>query len=493
MTDPEALLRELARTLSRGARPPGGRGVFSRRSRGGREEGSPQLFEVPGAPSSRSGSPTPGADGTSESSSGSAPAVEAGPNDRAGREEPLAEGAIRARRSARAATRTAQPTAQPTARGRRAGDRELDPALELPFAETEARSRIRPEGEPGPEPSRPPLRPGFDGATSRQPRREGPAGRRGGAVFETFAVDEENRLAYRAVIESAYRPGVLAKLVFLYGARGTGKTHLLRSCEQVLATRGLRVVVRDAERLTQEFTSAVAEARADALFEALSGGEALLLDEVHRLGQRRATRDFVGRLLLRYVESGRLVLLASRWHPRQIHALPERWISLFLSGFSVQVRPPAEATKERWLRQRHRLLTGEDPPRELHRLSRAIRGGLGDLASAHDRFLFGAEIEELAGLYGEGMPAVIAATAERLGLEPGMLEQRASSRALSRARDVASHVALRLGYRAEIVGRHLGGRSPQTVRAAARRVAGALDTDAELRRAVETILVRLSG
>jgi chromosomal replication initiation ATPase DnaA len=435
MHDPEALLRDFARTLSRGA--------FGRRATGRSIPAERELFESPAEP---------GGEATSD------PAVE--------------EGEIRARRSARIARPVVE---EVQSRGSR--ERAAPPAAEarLPlFEDADGPGAALAPEHPTPRWSRHP-------ALS------------GGGGFETFAVDEENRLAFRAVLETAQRPGALAKLVFLHGARGTGKTHLLRACAEVLASRGLRVVQRDAERLTQEFTTALAEGRADLLLENLSSGDAFLLDEVHRLGQRKATRVFAARLLLRYLEQERLVLVASRYHPRQIHGLEERQISLFLSGFSVQVRPPAEATKERWLRQRHRLLTGEEPPREMHRLSRAIRGGLGDLASAHDRFLFGAEIEELAGLFGEGMPAVVAVTSERLGIDAKLLGERSSSRALSRARDIASHVALRLGYRAEIVGRHLGGRRPQTVRAAARRVADGLAGDAELRAAVESILMRLSG
>ncbi|MBL8899415.1 MAG: ATP-binding protein [Planctomycetes bacterium] len=443
MEDPEALLRDFARTLSRGA--------FGRREtvRGRSARAERELFEPfpgPAEEPNREPAATAGAD----------PAVE--------------EGEIRARRSARIARRPAESTGlQPTRRP------EAELGARLPFDEVET-----------------------DPALARSPERETPRWSRhpalsGGAAFETFAVDDENRLAFRAVLETAQRPGALAKLLFLHGVRGTGKTHLLRACAEVLASRGLRVVQRDAERLTLEFTTALAEGRVDALLANLGVGDAFLLDEVHRVGQRKATRTFVARLLLHYLERDRLVLVASRYHPRQILGLEERQVSLFLSGFSVQVRPPAEATKERWLRQRHRLLTGEEPPRELHRLSRAIRGGLGDLAAAHDRFLFGAEIEELAGLFGEGMPAVLAATAERVGIEAKLLGERASSRALSRARDIASHVALRLGYRAEMVGRHLGGRRPQTVRAAARRVSEALASDPELRAAVEGVLMRISG
>ncbi|MBK9384501.1 MAG: ATP-binding protein [Planctomycetes bacterium] len=474
MHDPEALLRDFARTLSRGA--------FGRRATVRSAPAERELFDGPketgavpvagAAVGSAAGAAVgPAADATvgpaADATVGPAADATVGPAADAA----IEEGEIRARRSAR----IARPAVEAPGRSARGVRKSGLAESRLPLFEAEERSAdaLAPEA-PTPRWSRHP-------ALS------------GGGGFETFAVDEENRLAFRAVLETAQRPGALAKLVFLHGTRGTGKTHLLRACVDVLASKGVRVVQRDAERLTQEFTTAVAEGRVNVLLESLGSGDAFCLDEVHRLGQRKATRAFAARLLLHYLEKDRLVLIASRYHPRQVHGLEERQISLFLSGFSVQVRPPAEATKERWLRQRHRLLTGEEPTREMHRLSRAIRGGLGDLAAAHDRFLFGAEIEELAGLFGEGMPAVVAATSERLGIDAQMLGERASSRALSRARDIASHVALRLGYRAEIVGRHLGGRRPQTVRAAARRVADALASDAELRAAVESILMRLSG
>ena len=71
-------------------------------------------------------------------------------------------------------------------------------------------------------------------------------------VFKTFVVGPGNRLAYAAAEGVAAAPGELHNPLFLYGAVGLGKTHLLQGIGHKLVDAGKRLIYISAEQFTNE-------------------------------------------------------------------------------------------------------------------------------------------------------------------------------------------------------------------------------------------------
>ncbi|MCB9891181.1 MAG: AAA family ATPase [Planctomycetes bacterium] len=315
----------------------------------------------------------------------------------------------------------------------------------------------------------------------------------GSETFQNFVWDKRNAIAYRAVLDTARRPRRLTQMLFLYGERGLGKTHLLRASKRELEGTGARVVLLEAERLVTRYVLACEANAADDLFAELDRGDVLILDEVHRLGLKDGSCGFAERLVSSYLESGRLVIVASRHHPHAIYGLTGRQASLFMAGFVVRLDPPMAPTRERWLRQVHRFETGEEPPREVHLLAQAIDGGLGELRYAHHRFLLGTPLEEIVETQRPDMDLVVTLVAQAFSVSQDELVGRPITRNVSAARDVACFVATRLGFRAASIGAHLGGRSATTVRQARKRCTDRMARDSRSAKLVKDVLQHLFG
>ncbi len=264
---------------------------------------------------------------------------------------------------------TGTPDASP-GRGRKsstgAGDAK-PPSAKVSVADVEVRPRV----------VRRPDRPLPTSSVEATPRRsmvrtpdtaQGPHVAPARESFDNFVWDRRNAIVFRAVRDTAINPTRLCPVLFLYGERGMGKTHLLRACRHELISRGSRPRYLSAEQLTTLFTLACTERTVDELFARLKDDDVLMIDEFHRLGLRGGTRGFAERLISHYMDSGRMVIVAGRHHPHAIYGLGDRQISRLMSGFVARLEPPEAATRERWLRAIHREVTSQDPPREVHTL-----------------------------------------------------------------------------------------------------------------------------
>ncbi len=168
--------------------------------------------------------------------------------------------------------------------------------------------------------------------------------------LEDFVVGDSNRLAYSAAERLADAAGARSfSPLFIHGACGLGKTHLLQGIAARWRERDPRAVVRytTAEQFTNEYVAAVRAGRLDAFRKSYRGVHVLCIDDVHFLANKTSTQ---GELLHTFDAidlDGARVALASDEHPRQIVRLSSALVSRFLSGMVVRLEPPEPALRER--------------------------------------------------------------------------------------------------------------------------------------------------
>ena len=183
-----------------------------------------------------------------------------------------------------------------------------------------------------------------------------PAGLVDDLDFDRFVIGSGNRFAHSAALAVAESPGESYNPLFLYGAPGLGKTHLLVSIANYLRRQRpeMSVVYTTAERFTSEFVTSLraSDGRgSDRFKQRYRGVGALLIDDVQFLEGKPATEDEFFHTFNELYSAGSQIVLSSDRPPEAMGRLSERIRDRFAWGLTVEVQGPDLATRMALLRR----------------------------------------------------------------------------------------------------------------------------------------------
>ena len=100
--------------------------------------------------------------------------------------------------------------------------------------------------------------------------------------FDSFVVGEGNRLAHAAAIAVAASPGEAYNPVYIYGASGMGKTHLLQAIGKYIRESRPQLLVHyvSAENFTNELIMAIQKNATQEFKKKYRGIDVLLIDDI---------------------------------------------------------------------------------------------------------------------------------------------------------------------------------------------------------------------
>ena len=170
--------------------------------------------------------------------------------------------------------------------------------------------------------------------------------------LDSFVVGQGNQLAYNAAVCVAEFPGLQYNPLFIHGACGLGKTHLLQGlCRKFIENHPTkRWVYLTGEEFTNEFLGALKQNKVDAFRRRVRDLDLLVIDDVHFMSGKRATLEEFLHTFNAIEAVGKQVVMASDHHPKMIEALGESLINRFVSGMVVRIDPPNHATRCQILR-----------------------------------------------------------------------------------------------------------------------------------------------
>jgi chromosomal replication initiator protein len=324
-------------------------------------------------------------------------------------------------------------------------------------------------------------------------------------TFDQFVIGPSNRLAHAAALAVAELPGQTYNPLFLYGAPGLGKTHLLHAIANYVRAHGagLRIRATTAECFTNEFVAALRARDIESFKARFRGTDVLLIDDVQFLQSKVKTEEeFFHTFNALYDTGSQLVLTCDRL-PADMAALEARLLERFQSGLVAELVAPDLGTRLAILRKRVQLdgieLVDDGV---LHAIAqrvtsnaRALEGALIRVVAMHS--LSGRRIdaqladEVLGGLYPGAVTRCAAPTIERVQeltcdafsvSREELLSARRTAR-LAWARQVAMYLARQhTGASLPAIGVEFGGRNHTTVMYACRRAGEriACDPDAQV-------------
>ena len=189
---------------------------------------------------------------------------------------------------------------------------------------------------------------------SSSPAPSPPPGLNARYTFDRFIVGDNNRLAHAASLAVADRPARLYNPLFLYGATGLGKTHLMQAIANTMLGGGeaARICYIPAEQFVNEMVTAIYEHSTNAFRARYRSYDLLLVDDVQFLRRKEHTQEEFFHTFNVLYNAGRQIVLTSDRHPKELEGLEERLVSRFEWGLVADVGRPDYETRVAILRKK---------------------------------------------------------------------------------------------------------------------------------------------
>ena len=340
-------------------------------------------------------------------------------------------------------------------------------------------------------------------------------------TFQTFVIGKSNELAAAAAHAVAEAPGKTYNPLFIYGATGLGKTHLMQAvAHTVLGKRpDIRVLYLSAEQFINEVIESMRERTMPEFRRRYrSDVDLFLVDDVHFLEGKEMTQEEFFHTFNALYEGNKQIVLTSDRPPKEIPGLEARLVSRFEWGMVADIGQPDLEHRIAILRKKQEQdhLEMTIPDDVLRFIAEHVRSNVRELEGCIIKLLLFASLKhkevsiELARdalsdriRPGEDGPVTRArpsinkvqeVVARRWGVTPEGLRSKARIKTLTVPRQIAMYLARDLLEMQLVeIGQAFGGRDHSTVIHSVDKVSRQMTRDRSFRERVEHARQELSA
>ena len=334
-------------------------------------------------------------------------------------------------------------------------------------------------------------------------------------VFENFVVGPNNQFSHAACLQIRGAPARSFNPLFIHGASGLGKSHLLQeTCRSMIQRNpSFRVLYINCEDFITRFVASLNGGTLDAFRRRLRLVDCLVVDDIHFLSQKRGMQEEFFHTFNALYDNKKQIVLSADSKPRDMAHFEERLLTRFQWGLLTSIDPPSMET-----RQAIAVRKAQD---HNHQLSESVSGFVASVVRRNVRELEGAvnKVIAAADFLGREIDLDLAKEAlsdlsalsdrQKLPPSPSEIASAASSHFGVRLSDLKSSRRLRsLVVPRQIsmylikslsrcslaeIGAFFGGRDHTTVLYALQRVKALMSADAEIRKSVQALFSDLRG
>ncbi len=165
--------------------------------------------------------------------------------------------------------------------------------------------------------------------------------------FDTFVVGQSNRLAVAGAKAVALEPGMKFNPLFIYGASGLGKTHLLHAIARELLSVNPKqsLAYVGAQQFTEEFVNALQAGKMEQFRRSQRSVEVWLVDDIQLIAGKDKTQEEIFHTFNYLHSLGKQIVLTSDRPPRDLYLLDERIRSRFEWGLVADIQMPDTETR----------------------------------------------------------------------------------------------------------------------------------------------------
>ena len=324
--------------------------------------------------------------------------------------------------------------------------------------------------------------------------------------FSNFVVGPSNQLAHAACLAVAKNPGKAYNPLFLYGAVGLGKTHLLQAvCHELLSGEYKHpIVYLSCEDFINEFITAVEQGDVNGFRYKYRHVSLLLIDDVHFLASKERTQEEFFHTFNTLYHANKQIILTSDSPPSEIPELKERLISRFKWGLVSHISIPVFETRVAIVRKKSKLKDRELPDNVCQYISEHIISNIRELEGAVNHLLAMAELHskditldfakralrEIISFHEAEiqLDEILEITAKQLNVKISELKSKKRHKSIVIPRQIGMYLAKKLtNYSLQEIGTFFGGRDHTTVLHAIERIKDLKSSSAQIADELEKV------
>lgn len=308
--------------------------------------------------------------------------------------------------------------------------------------------------------------------------------------FENFVTGGSNRFAHAAAFAVAEAPAEAYNPLFIYGASGLGKTHLLHAIGHyaIHLKPRTRVLYVSSEEFTNDFINSIQSNKNTEFQARYRDVDILLVDDIQFLKGKDQTQEAFFHTFNTLYDHNKQVVITSDLKPKDLDGFEERLLSRFEWGLITDIQVPEFETRVAILRKKAALEKFNVPDDVMEYMATRISSNIRELEGTLIRVTAFANLNRapidmdlvttvlkdvIAISDGATISpiAIINATANYYKISPEEITGSGRQQAVALARQIAMHICRELTELSlPKIGMHFGKRDHTTVMYATKKI-----------------------
>ncbi|WP_433608686.1 chromosomal replication initiator protein DnaA [Prescottella agglutinans] len=203
-------------------------------------------------------------------------------------------------------------------------------------------------------------------------------------TFDTFVIGASNRFAHAAAVAIAEAPARAYNPLFIWGASGLGKTHLLHAAGHYAQRLfpGMRVKYVSTEEFTNDFINSLRDDRKVAFKRRYRETDILLVDDIQFIEGKEGIQEEFFHTFNTLHNANKQIVVSSDRPPKQLATLEDRLRTRFEWGLITDVQPPELETRIAILSKKARMDRMDVPYDVLELIASRIERNIRELEGA---------------------------------------------------------------------------------------------------------------
>ncbi len=200
-------------------------------------------------------------------------------------------------------------------------------------------------------------------------------------TFDRFIVGPFNELAYAAAQSVVKKPQHTYNPLFIYGASGLGKTHLIQAIGNSIknASPEKRVLYSSLDKFMGDYVSSVQNNKQQSFQDKYRKFDVLIIDDIQFIAGKEGTQNALFTVFNTLQEQGKHIILSSDKHPNHIIGLEDRLKTRFNAGMTIDIQEPDLESRLAIIKDKSYQLQFPIEPDVLSYIASAVTGSIREL------------------------------------------------------------------------------------------------------------------